>query len=223
MPYVQFSNVVSGVRLSFAFLAAQDRELHVMVPFRLWNPLNSLRKRLELGRRPLHLRMKRPNSVGSMRRSRESSVASRACQYPSNLESPWCRPTPRVIAVRIFYPKAEVWRWLATSDTCPAPTCRWTAAWWKPMRRRRAAFHGSSWEKRRSHLSDGRQMSWAPDIAAAKSEEAEMKIIDSPLNFNFSLWRGAGEPVSFCFPQAAHIATGLEATSTRHNLDPSYE
>ena len=51
-----------------------------------------------------------------------------------------------------------------------------------------------------------------------------MLIIDSLLNFNFfSLWRGAGEPLSFCFPQAARIATGLEATSTRHNLDPSYE
>jgi hypothetical protein len=27
----------------------------------------------------------------------------------------------------------------------------------------------------------------------------------------------------FCFPQAARIATELEATSTRHNLDPPYD
>jgi hypothetical protein len=51
-----------------------------------------------------------------------------------------------------------------------------------------------------------------------------MKIVDSLLNFNFfSLWRGCRRTSLFRLPQAAHIATGFEATPIRHNLDPSYE
>ncbi len=49
-----------------------------------------------------------------------------------------------------------------------------------------------------------------------------MMIIDSLLNFNFFSGE-VQENLSFCFPQAAHTATGSEANSIRHNLDPSYE
>jgi Transposase domain (DUF772) len=38
---------------------------------------------------------------------------------------------------------ASVWKW----DWSRASICRWMAVSWKPMRRRRAAFHGSSWRK----------------------------------------------------------------------------
>jgi hypothetical protein len=54
------------------------------------------------------------------------------------------------------------------------------------------------------------------------TKEAEMKIVDSLLNFNFFLSGEVQENLSF-FPQAAHIARESEANSTRHNLDPSYE
>jgi hypothetical protein len=48
-----------------------------------------------------------------------------------------------------------------------------------------------------------------------------MKIIDSLLICNvFSLWRGAGEPLSF-FHQAAHEVPISEVNATGHNLEPS--
>jgi hypothetical protein len=50
-----------------------------------------------------------------------------------------------------------------------------------------------------------------------------MLIIDSLLNFNFFLSGEVQENLSFCLPQAAHIVTALDASSARHNLDPSYE
>ena len=50
-----------------------------------------------------------------------------------------------------------------------------------------------------------------------------MLIIDSLLKFNlFSLWRGAGEPLSFLDRQA-HAAMAWPAVSTvRQSFDPSY-
>jgi hypothetical protein len=49
-----------------------------------------------------------------------------------------------------------------------------------------------------------------------------MIIIDSLLKFNFfSLWRGAGEPLSFWFRQAP-AAMALPGVSTaEHSFDPS--
>ena len=55
----------------------------------------------------------------------------------------------------------------------------------------------------------------------ARGKEPNMLIIDSLLKFKFFSLERCRRTSLFC--QAAHIATGLEATSTRHNLDPSYE